>query len=270
VASNWLKLNGIDTSAIAAMGQEPSGARRNIGDEGEATDGSWRVTRQTRKRDLSFQTVALSKSDAFIWESFISGEGHVWNFEALNEYSSKGLAPTTFTDCVISSNHKFGSHSLNVELGSGVVTWPALINSFGATASAWTVMFWWRDDGGDSTFHHFVVRSDGAKWHDGVRNDATVTTFFSVSGGNITFTGSGGDETFLDDLIAYPFSVPDTWPAIVAARTTAFQGTPYLEATGDLVPEASTRVMRGDATEVVMKSADSSARRRLQVDLKAK
>jgi hypothetical protein len=267
---SWFKLNGFDASSIAAMLSEPAGARRNIGDEGEAADGSWRVTRQTRKRDLSFGTTALSKTDAFVWESLVSGEGHVWNFEALNEYSSKGLGPTTFTDCDLSTNHKFGSKSLHVALGGGVVTWPALINSFGATATDWTLMFWWRDDGGDSLFHHFVVRSDGAKWKDGVRNDATVTTFVSVSGGNVTFIGTGGDETYLDDLVAYPFKVLDTWPAIVAARTTAFQGTPYLEATGDLVPEQATRVVRGEATEVVTRSADSAARRRLQMDFKAK
>jgi hypothetical protein len=267
----WAKANGLELAKIAAIVVEPKGDRRNIGDQAQAVDGTMRLTQQAKKRDLHFTSIPLTQADAFAWESLLTGEGHVWSFD-VNLYSSKGLGPSSLTDAVIDvgSGSKFGTGALFISLTTGTITFTgALLNTFGARPG-YTVMVWRYDDGTDATFHHYVVRSDGAKWKDGVRNDATATSWLTVSGANVTLVAGGAvDPVIYSDLVCLPFDVLDDWPTVFGVSTSAYCPTPYLDLVGKMVPEQTTRRVLGAVAESVMQSG-SGARSKLDVTLQAK
>jgi hypothetical protein len=270
----WAKANGLELAKIAATAVEPKGDRRNIGDQAQAVDGSLRLTQQTKKRDLHFTSIPLLLADAFAWESFLTGEGNVWSFDAgvtKGFYSSKGVGPSSSTGAVIdvTSGSKFGAGHLELAISTGTITFTgALLNTFFATPS-WTVMVWRFDDTSDLTYHHYVVRSDGAKWKDGVRNDATATAWLTVSGSNVTLNPSGSvDPVNYDDLVCLPFAVLDDWPAVFGVATSAYCPTPYIDLTGKMVPEQATRRVVGAVTENIVQTK-SGTRSKLDVTLQA-
>lgn len=266
-----LSINGINAGAFLAVSQEPKGGRRDIGNEGQGSDGSMRITRQTRKRDLSALSVPLSVTDANVWESLIIGEGDVWSFDT-SLYSSKGLGPSAMVGGVNTTQQtassKFGTGRLQVADTSGSISYPAAINLFGNTAN-WTVCVWRSIDGAFS-WQHYVVRSDGAKWADGVRDDATSTTWLSVSSGVVTITNTLFFTNLYDDLIVLPFKVLDAWPPQIYARATAYPPTPYLDLTGDMITEQTTRRVLGSASDTIMKTSASTMKAKLAVEFKAK
>lgn len=85
-----------------------------------------------------------------------------------------------------------------------------------ATASAvvnpefrdnWTVLVY--VDATLSTYSHLALRSDDAKFIDGVRNDlASFTSYFSVSAGAVGFT-AGALADGITGLVLLPYSAPD-------------------------------------------------------------
>lgn len=267
----WAKANGIELGKIASIIVEPKGDRRIIGDQAQAVDGTLRLTQQAKKRDFHFASIPLTQAQAFAWEMFLTGEGHVWSFDS-TLYSSKGLGPSAITDASImtGSGSKFGSGALFIDLTTGTITFTgALLNTFGARPG-YTVMVWRFDDGTDTDFHHYVVRSDGAKWKDGVRNDATSTSWLTVSGANVTLVAGGAvDPVIYSDLVCLPFDVLDDWPPVFGTSTSAYCPTPYLDLAGKMVPEQTTRRVVGAVTESVMQSGTGS-RSKLDVSLQAK
>lgn len=263
-----LKINSINVGTIIAVLEEPKGTRRDIGDNTQATDGSMRITRQTRKRDLKFKTIQLSLNDSYVWESFITGEGEVWSFDT-TLYGSKGLGPSaSVLATIVAGSTKFGAGMLNLAATTGSISYAAAINSFG-TASLWSVSVY-RSTNAGVAWTHYIVRSDGAKWVDGARNDAASTTWLSVSGaGTVTIANTTGGAVQYDDLIVFPFKVLDTWPAIIFARTTAYPPLPYLDLDGDFIPEQTTRRVLGSVDESTMRVA-SGSKSTLNIELKAK
>lgn len=271
----WLLANGIELAVIAAIASVPKGSRRDIGDQGGAVDGTLRLTQQTRKRDIAFSTIPLAQPDAFAWENYLTGEGHVWSFDGSSStalYGSKGLGPSALTGASImaGSGSKFGSGALFINISTGTITFTgALLNTFKATP-AWTVMVWRFDDGTDTNFHHYAVRSDGAKWRDGVRNDGTSTPWLTVSGANVTLTAGGFvDPVIYSDLVCLPFKVLDTWPPTFGTAAAAFGPRPYLDLTGKMVPEQGSRRVLGAVAENLIASANGTMSR-LDITLAAR
>lgn len=243
----WLTVNGIELKKLVALSGDPAGARRDIGDQSQASDGFLRVTRQTRKRDFKFTTVPLTGAEAFSWESFLVGEGHVWSFDS-HFYSSKGLAGTGSVAPpnveVQASIKKFGAGALKVVSGETWQTTDAL-----ALAAPWTMAVWARGVTVAPTWHHYVERYDGTTldaWLDGVRQ-APATNFDDLFTAVLPYvilkTDYLGEESYFDDLVICPYLWADTWPAQVFAAGRAFGPLPYLTAIGDLVREATTRQM---------------------------
>ena len=107
---------------------------------------------------------------------------------------------------------------------------------------------WWSTDGG-ATYTHYVVNSSAQKWVDGVRNDAAVTTFLSVSSGSLTVANTAGGDRELDDMWAYPFVMPTTWPPLAYTfnNATAWSDIPKLTVQGDAIGE-TTRTMLGEVS----------------------
>lgn len=261
-----LELNGINLGSIMAAANEPEVEQRDIGAVSTAVDGTSRVTRSARKLDLSFMSVPLTTAAAHAWRCFLTGEGEVWSFDA-NLYGSKGTAASAITNAVQSAGAaKFGAGKLSVGATTGSITFLAAINSWG-NSSAWTVGVW-RYEGG--AWHHYLVRSDGAKWLDGVRDDAATTTWMSVSNGSVTITNTTGSAVLYDDLVVLPFLVPEDWPAQWVAADAAFGLLPFHAATGEWVTEQATRTVMGLVeTSSKMKVADGT-REKLDVELRAR
>lgn len=263
-----LTINDIAVGPIIAAGEEPKGARRDIGGEAVATDGSTRVTRSTRKHDLKFRSIYLTEADAHAWESLLIGEGEVWSFDA-SLYGSKGLGPSASTGAtVVAGSAKFGTGKLNLAATTGTISYPAAVNAFGS-AGAWSVCVWRSTDGG-ATWTNYVVRSDGAKWVAGVRDDAASTTWLSVdANGVVTIANTTVAAVQYDDLAVLPYLVLTTWPAVLAAATQAWTPLPYLDAGGTWVTEQTRRRVFGQVEEARSKTGGLKTVR-LDVQLKAR
>lgn len=232
----WCATNGIDLSSIAATMSDPKGARRDIGEIVPASDGTMRATRQVRKHDLSFQSIPLSGSDARAWEALLAGEGQVWSFDS-SYYGSKGtlLNPSNPAGTSVqSTTKKFGAKALKINTAGDLVGNTIAIDIGGS--ESWTLACWWKQN--TNPWHHIVRRSDGAKWLDGARNDAAADPFnIGGGGGFLTLLCATGPDYF-DDFVAMPGLWPSTWPTLVYANGFAFSPLPYLNFSGDLVPEA--------------------------------
>lgn len=268
----WLALNGINVGAIASLGDAPKVEPRDIGDMSPAGDGSLRVTRQNRKWDFKLSTVPLKAVDAYAWEGLVIGEGETWSFDS-SLYGSKGLGPNAgFNASVVAGSAKFGAGKLRVPATTGTITFnKAGYNASGAYV-AFTAMVW-RFEGG--AWHHYIWRSDNAKWLDGVRNDAAVTTWLSVSTGSFTIANVSGAADDYDDLVILPYNIPDAWGPVFGTALEAFSALPYVHATGLMVPEQTTRRVLGACSSSVLVATPKGATtrqtdmKRLSIELKA-
>jgi hypothetical protein len=272
-----LLVNGINVGGIIAATEEPKGPRRDVGEVAPAADGSLRITRQTRKRDQNFKTVPLSHADAYAWEALFIGEGELWTFDsaagtgAPGVYGSKGSPPVSLVGVTISTaaTPKFGNGKLQLATGNSFTINGSTTNIFGGT-SEWTVLVWRSTDG--STWTHYIVRSDGAKWVSGVRNDAASTTFISAGSGNAALVNSEGANRFYDDLIILPFKILDSWAPTLGTMAASYCPPPYLDLSGDLVPEQTQRRSLAQVSDSVMKTGPTSSgvMRKLEVEWRAK
>lgn len=263
----FLLANGFNLGAVIAA-SEPKGDRRIIGNAAAANDGTMRVTRQSTKRDLSFTTVPLSDPDAFVWESFFTGEGETWSFDS-SVYGSKGLGPTGGGGySIVAGGAKFGASKLRLVAGGVLALVGAGQHSSGRADAGSPVSYAvWRFE--SAAWHHYVIRSDGAKWVDGVRNDAAATTWAIVSLVSLGLANIAGGNEDYDDLTSWPFLIPTTWPAILAAATSAYCPQPYLDLSGDQVPELLTRRTLATVSDTLSKTA-TGTRHKLAVDFRAK
>lgn len=268
-----LAINGITVSSIMAI-EDPTGERRDIGDESMGADGTLRITRQTRKRDLKFKTIPLSISDAHAWESLFIGEGEVWTFDS-SLYGSKGLGPSSSTlATIVAGSTKFGAGKLELGATTGSISFnfPA-VNMYNSSQILWTVSVWRSTDSG-VTWTSYVVRgtdaAQDAKWVDGVRNDAASTTWLSVAAdGKVTISNTTAGAVQYDDLVVLPYWVLVTWPP--QFYSSAFSSLPYVTASGSMITEQAFRTVIGSVAETIVKTAGASGfKSHLSVELRAK
>lgn len=259
-----LALNGINVGALILASEEPKETLRDIGDTSEAADGTTRVSRHRRKRDLSFRTVPLTEAAAHSWLCLLTGEGEAWSFDA-SLYGSKGTGPTSLLNSSQgAAGPKFGAGRLSVGATTGTLTYLGVaVNAWGGS-SEWTVLVW-RFEG--AAWVHYAVRSDGAKWVNGVRNDAASTTWLDVWEGNVTIENTTGAAVLYDDLVVLPFAVLDAWPAEVHAAAAAYGSLPVGRATGTMVTEATSREVLGVVKEGSYVLAGAGLRKQLKVEL---
>lgn len=155
--------------------------------------------------------------------------GHHWDLENASgggRYASSGLqmtgSPTFQTGTV-----KFGTYAISLSAGGGDVDVATVTTS---ALSEHTVAAWTKDGSGD--WEHHILRSDGAKWVDGVRNDG-ATLLFEVSANVWTLLDDGSNIRYFDDLVWLPFAIYDDWGA-GWIQTEAFSPLPDLKVWGDL------------------------------------
>lgn len=229
----FLTVNGLTLSVADGSAKE---SFEEIGDTSRAFDGTLRRSRLTRKRILSVDTAPMLATDAYAWEQLLAGEGHTWSFNT-SLYSSKGLGPNASTGLTVNATApQFGAGMMRVA-AAGTPNTAVFATGLG---SVWTVAVWVSVAAGP--WGHFVVRSDGAKWVNGVRNDGAATAFLVVSG-SVTLSGHTTDTVDYDDLVVLPYAVPDAWPETWGVATSAFSALPALTLGGDVVPEGTRTVM---------------------------
>jgi hypothetical protein len=238
-----LRVSGI---AVPVLVGSASHKPMSIGDVERAEDGSLLISRRIIKETYKLQVAHRVPADGIAWKRLFIGEGQKWDFDT-SLYGSKGLGPSAATASVQSAAAaKFGAGCCRQTATTGTISYAALL----AGGTKWTVMFW-RSVGG-AAFDHYVVTSSGHKWLNGVRADGTSTTFLTVT----TATGTvkldaAGSTTDLDDLVIFPFEVPDTWPPDVFAYGAAFSKLAKLDVDGDLVEaNVGTKTVRGEVTGV--------------------
>jgi hypothetical protein len=235
-----LRVSGIPVPVLVDNADERPEA---IGEVERSEEGTKLISRRAIKMSYKIRVAHQSPADGVAWRKLLMGEGHTWNFETTpGLYSSKGLAPFSVTNSVQSgSAFKFGAGCCRQTATTGSIGYAALPGG-----GKWTVMFW-RSVGG-AAFDHYVVNSAGQKWLNGVRADATSTTFLVVGGAVVTLNAAGS-TTDLDDLVILPFDIPTTWPPDVYAYGAAFSQLARLDIDGDLVEaNVGTKTVCGDVT----------------------
>jgi hypothetical protein len=243
----FLEINGIPFDvAVDSLTEEV----REIGQSFVSFNGISGRTRITTKRDLAFESPLMDATLSRQWERLIRGEHEMWTFS--NAYGSKGSGPES------------GSGSYVV--GSGYVS-----TAFGnftfyvaPSGSAWTVSFKQGAFLLGAPTTHYTVTSAGKKWQNGVRNDSVSTTFFSVTSGIGTFSGSNN----FDNLWTFPSLIDDSWGQYLddagVGDGTAYS--PKLRITGDAILEG-TRFCIGKVESVDVVAAMGTTRRKLVVRL---
>lgn len=187
----------------------------------------WRATKLTWALEMVLATAA----DADAFRDLILGRHDVWSLEGLSGasslYSAKGYVLTLAGSSALSNAQaKFGVWSVQVPSASSF----QLQNlSYDYNTLPWSVAWWQREA---STWHHYVQRSDGQGWKDGV---GASVTYWSTTSFTLTFLQSSFSPAYVDDVTVFPFLVPTTWPAFLNAATLAWPSSPQLRAEGLLI-----------------------------------
>lgn len=212
------------------------------GDEERSPSGSLEGGPLVLKREWAMATTPVPPTELDAWVGLIEGKGHSWPFNA-NFYSARGrgLSDSDGAVSIVTGIAKYGAGRLSCG-SEGSVAYAASLSP------AWTVMVWRGETG---TWRHYLVTSTGAKWKDGVRNDALVTsTFLSVSGGEVRIGDlSATGAVDFDDLVALPYAVPEAWATLMRTQhaSAAWPNLPSVLAAGTFASAEVT--VRGKVTD---------------------
>lgn len=248
----FLTLNGVTVRVAVesvSMAYVDIGGEQARSPSGELVGGP-----STTKREWRMTTAApvpVSELDA--WVGLIEGKGHTWTFDA-DLYSARGRGPVAgYVDAArYTTDKKYGAASILVTNTTGTISWPL------GLGSSWTLAYWVNDQGG-SGWKHRIVRSDASEWTNGAVGgggfgEATVTS------GALVLAGTDGTDWLLDDVVALPYAVPDSWVAGLYAQhsASAWGALPRVVAAGSFAPSSVT--VRGKVTETkVIRYASAGA-----------
>lgn len=206
-----------------------------IGDQERAFSGALCGSVRTTKRSWSIMTPLQTAAITEGIRDVILGRGDVWHFNESTstdwQYSVNGKGAATGT--------AWGSSLVSGKFGRGLrisatrtVTWTT------NTGAGWTIMVWYYTGG---AWHHYIVRSDAAKWVDGVRNDGASTPFMANTSTTTTlgYAGSGSNQDF-DDLVVLPYVLHANFAEYYGVATAAFSDLPRLNLGGDILSDPTT------------------------------
>jgi hypothetical protein len=260
---SFLTLNGI---AIAVSEGHAKKSAKEIGDRADAFDGTPLLSRQRIRREYEVDSVPLVKTEAWALENFVLGAGHHWSFDS-HLYSSKGLGPNVFTGTTAGSVAGKYGNKLTLAATTGQLNYPAAV----AEGNGDSTVLVFRFESG--AWHHYIVRSDGSRWYDGVLGAGGATaSWLTVSpAGSVTLTNSTVNAQDYDDLVALPFKIPDSWVAGLYAyhAAQAFSDLRRLTMGGDFVQATVSVVgeLTGDSIRKATISGTKQATRSLSFKL---
>lgn len=144
------------------------------------------------------QMAVMLAEDATTLEGLLMGQGHHFPCDA-HAFSESGIGPEAGGGYSIlnrtSTNGMFGLGYLSV---SSNIVWDAKLID-----DSWTVAYWRAVTG---TPVHVVVRADGAKFINGVRDDTAATTELTVDLGAVALTAGA-----YDDVVILSFNASDSF-----------------------------------------------------------
>lgn len=190
------------------------------------------IRRRRRQTSWSFETIALTALEAETVEGFVGGLAHTWSFESTTAFafSSRGRAPISAASLTRSTTlARFGAAC---GLLSGSIGWD-MSKGIAPLLDRWTVSVWRNAGAALTDWQHFVVRSDGAVWVDGVRDDTVSTSWLSIFNGFLFLTDTA---VRFDDLCVMCFCADDvaieSWHAWQVAELAPMPDFPEIHVEG--------------------------------------
>lgn len=253
--------------------------RRSYTENGErrrAFDRSLRGSRYHRKRRLECQSLHLTPAEADALAGLVDGLGHSWRFDHATQglYSSgKGL-PTSATNGTITTNGASGKFDKQVTFNALAYARWTPVRADVLTGN-YTLSVWRLTATGPDVWTHYLVRNVGGTvtyYENGVliggSGDVTWEAKLSVTAGVLQLADGTNADVF-SDLVALPFAVPLTWPAVLGVSTQAYPSIPTLEVNGDVIssPTAPVEFLGLVEGEAIVPTAAGAASRVLSFAL---
>lgn len=218
----FLTVNGLEVPVLVPSSPTSSGVE--VGGRLRATDGSQIITRRRTLWTFTGSTPILSPRDADAFESLLMGAGDRWPWDG-SLYSVKGAQPLNGYTGTVSAVGGRWDGCMTTAAGQSV---GYAVKAAGGPAS----LSFWRFE--TSAWAHYLLRTDGAKWRNGARNDALSTSWlaFSLGSSDAVWTAAGQ----VDEGTVWPCIVPDTWAGLLYNGSTGLLGSalPSLNVAGDV------------------------------------
>lgn len=209
--------------------------RETIGGLSRGAGNSLRASDRASKPGTRFTTTILDRETCETLEKLFSRHeaGHHFPFNADLYSAVGGVGPEAgYTVSVeATGTTKFGN-----KLIASVTTNTVILQYALELTGEYTIM-WWQQSGISGTWNHFVKRSSGDSWIDGVQSNPGTASVV-VSSGTLqlkgcTNAGGTGTTQCFDDLVVLPFYLADDAIPYFAARTSPFSDLPRLLVAGD-------------------------------------
>jgi len=221
----------INNYAVPVGVDDASEVQTSIGDSDRTVGGAMIRSIRATKRTWTITTPPLAPALADAIKHLLAGDGDVWHFNESGsdwQWSVKGVGKASGSGTSLVAG-KFGR---GVRIAAaGQVTFTT------NTGAVWSVMLYYYTGG---AWHHYIVRSDGAKWVDGVSNNAASTPFIANTSTTTTLgdSGAAGNQDF-DDMVVLPYLVHAGMAAAFGTSAYAFSDLPNLNLRGDIHSETS-------------------------------
>jgi len=209
-----------------------------LGELTRSLSGAPRSTKRVKKRDHRFTTdqggLLLEEAEAL--RGLISGDGHVITFDE-SLITSRTLLPYSVSDTTVEPSYDTGKHGFELYAEDGSqVKW-----AVGYTE--WYTLLFWRMVSG--SWRHYVVRRRNLTnllvdvWENAVQTDVDpeMLRVDATTTGDLVLECLDGHE-YLDDVVALPFRVPDSWPPYLYTfhDDSPWGALPLVKASGPGVP----------------------------------
>ena len=240
--SDYLKICGIPIPCTASEHQPV-----RLGEYSRALNGAPRSSVRAEKQELRFTTDEMFLEEARPLRALIQGVGHAWSFDGAEMISSRGLLPSEVSNVagveLVSSGTYGGGLSIPHE---EYVEWNAQLGN------EWTALVF-RTTSGVTNYHQVIRQRPDAGagdvdvWENGVNNPGANVDLVTVMSGYLRLTATE-EATVFDDLVVFPFAIPDAWAPLLYAfhSAQAWPSLPYVKAEGEAV-EASGLACVGEA-----------------------
>lgn len=269
----FLAINGVEIDVAVDSLDE---LKREVGSTSRAHDGTFVRERFDVKYDFRFDTPPMTQADAFAWDCFVRGMGDVFTFNT-NMYSVKGrvnsYGPSSSID---TGEKKYGAAGLKILANDS-----HQIDNLWDTDTGLTVMLWRQATAGGGFTHYLFQRDQSGNsyyWTAGASKTAGYPNWFSSNSGSIVLQAvTEASNRWYDDVVAFPFLVPDSWVPSLYTRhaASAWYAPPSLELSGDVIWGGSSdaRIVRGtsDSSKVLKAIIGGSLRtnaRKLSISLR--
>lgn len=228
-------------------------ALRQVGRRGHAFRGPVRDRR--RKKDgetYSFATPLIPFEEAEFLMGLVSRKGHRisgdsrWSDDGIyiNGDVAENTVDATYPLSAYHNVLQVGGDAISSDLELDIKPLPVPL----IDARGWTVGFYRKTTGG--TWEHWIKRSDGAHWKDGVKSAGTFPT--SVTLGDSASNGMEVNEhpntINYGEIVLLPFWVPDAQCAAWYSWHASFKrwsSLPYLTVSGDYFDDDKTHTALG-------------------------